>query len=418
MIRDVFSSIWHNKARTLLILALNTLTFFLALLTLTNSFAFYTQNADVRKLFRNDMDNTYRVDAVKIENEDNIGADFKELKAFVNEQGNAVCGAYDIVGTYFDELTDNSDFIELNKKAYVGTNYESYPSTVDVVYIDTEILQIVNFELLENDFQPIEKDGELYLPLYAGTDFEEILSIGDTLTTSSAGEKYIIAGFLENKKWLDDNDAVTMPPVPLNHMFLAQFSEAEKHLSVNDFNMLHHSTVGKIFMNCSENVADEFNARAAKKGIKFNVVSLAEFTELWKTNYKEVSRQNLFLAVTVLICSAISIVSTLCVNVLLKKKEYGVKIAFGSTKEKIILSFCLEMLFLNIISGVIAFELSYRSFAGNIIQSYREIYLRTLCSASLLCLIGLMVLLTVLVLFVPVKLLNRYNPASLIKEEE
>ncbi len=418
MIRDVLSSIRHNKARTLLILALNTLTFFLALLTLTNSFAFYTQNADVRKLFRNDMDNTYRVDAVKIENEDNIGADFEELKAFVNEQENAVCGAYDIVGIYFDELTDDPEFIALNKKAYAGTKSESYPFTADVVFIDPEILQIVNFELAENDFQPIEKDGELYLPLYAGTDFKEILSIGDTLTMSRVGEKYIVAGFLENKKWLDDNDAVTMPPVSLNHMFLAQFSELEKRRSVQDLNMIHHSTVGKIFMNCSKSVADEFNSRAAKKGIKFNVVSLAEFTELWEANNEEILRQYLFLAVIVLICSAISIVSALCVNVLLKKREYGIKIAFGSTKERIFLSFCLEMLFLNIISGAAAFGLSYRSFAGNIIQSYREIYLRTLCSTSLMCLIGLMILLTVLVLLVPVKLLERYDPALLIKEEE
>ncbi len=418
MIRDVFSSIWHNKTRTLLILALNTLTFFLALLTLTNSFAFYTQNADVHKLFRYDMDNTYRVDAVKIENEENIGADFEELKAFVNEQENAVCGAYDIVGIYFDELTNNPEFIELNKKTYVGTKFESYPLTADVVFIDPEILQIVNFELAENDFQPIEKDGELYLPLYAGTDFDEILSIGDTLTMSRVGEKYIVAGFLENKKWLDDNDAVTMPPASLNHMFLAQFSELEKQRSVNDLNMIHHSTVGKIFLNCSKNVADEFNARAAEKCIKFNVVSLAEFTGLWTTNNEEVLQQYLFLTVIVLICSTISIVSALCVNVLLKKKEYGIRIAFGSTKERIFLSFCLEMLFLNIISGAAAFVLSYRSFAGNIIQSYREIYLRTLCSTSQVCLIGLMMLLTVLVLFVPVKLLNRYDPASLIKEEE
>lgn len=418
MIGDVLSSIRHNKIRTLLILTLNTLTFFLALLTLTNSFAFYTQSADVRKLFRYDIDNTYRVDALKIENEDNLGADFEELKAFVNEQEDAVCGAYDIVGIYFDELTNNPDFIALNKNTYAGTKYERQPMTVKVVYIDTEILQIVNFELTEDDFRPIEKEGELYLPLYAGTDFDGILSVGDTLTTSNVGEKYIVAGFLENKKWLDDNDAITMPPVSLNHMFLAQFSELEKQRSVQDLNMIHHSTVGKIFMNCSKSVADEFNARAVEKGIKFNVSSLANFATLWKTNNEEVLRKYLFLAVIVLICSAISIVSTLCVNVLLKKKEYGIKIAFGSTKERIILSLCFEMLFLNIISGAAAFGLSYRSFAGNIIQSYRDIYLRTLCSTSLVCLIGLMMLLTILVLFVPVKLLKRYNPAVLIKEEE
>lgn len=418
MIREVFSSLRHNKARTILILILNTLTFYLALTTLTNSFAFYTQIADVRKLFRDDTDNTYRIDAVNIENEDNIGADFEKLKSFVNAQENAVCGAYDIVDTYFDELTENFAFAELNQKAYIGTKYEGSPTIADVVFIDTEILQILNFELTENDFQPIEKNGELYLPLYAGMDFNEILSVGDKLTMSNSGEKYIVSGFLDNKEWLDDNDPITMPPVSLDHMFLTQFSEREKQLSVNDFNMIHHSTVGKIFMNCSPNIAAEFNARAAEKGIKFKVTSISNFTELWKSNNESYIKQLFFLTVIVLICSAISIVSTLCVNVLLKKKEYGIKIAFGSTVDRIILSLCLEMLSLNVISGIAAFGLSYRSFAGNIIQSYCEIYLRTLCTTSLLCLIGLTALLTILVLFVPVKLLKRYNPASLIKEEE
>lgn len=83
-----------------------------------------------------------------------------------------------------------------------------------------------------------------------------------------------------------------------------------------------------------------------------------------------------------------------------------------------ILSLCIEMLFLNVISGIAAFGLSYRGFAGSIIQSYREIYLRTLRSTSLLCLIGLTVLLMILVLIVPVKLIKRYDPASLIREEE
>ena len=129
-------------------------------------------------------------------------------------------------------------------------------------------------------------------------------------------------------------------------------------------------------------------------------------------------RQYLFLAVIFFICSPISVISTLSVNVLLKKKEYGIKIAFGGTKGKIIISLCLEIFLLNIISGIIAFGLSYRSFADNIIQSYREIYLRTLCSISLPLLIGLIAILIAMVLIIPIKLLKQYDPCVLIKEEE
>lgn len=418
MIREVFSSLWHNKARTALILALNTLTFFLALTTLTNYFAFYTQLSEVRGMFRGDLNNIYRVNAVVIENEDNIGSDFEELKSFVNAQQNSVCGAYDVVGTYFDELNDNPEFISLNQKAYAGKQYDGYPAIARVVYIDLEILETVNFELTESDFQPIEKNGELCTPLYAGKDFDGILSVGDILTMSRGGEKYIVAGFLSNKKWFNGSDPVVIPPISLDHALFAPFSELEKQISVNDFNMIHQSTVGKFFLNCPKEVADKFNAMAVEKGIKFKVTSLYDSIELWKSNNEKYLRDDLFLSVIVLICSAISIVSALCVNILLKKREFGIKIAFGGTKEKIISSLCLEMLFLNLISGIIGFALSYRGFAGNIIDIYREYYLKTLCTTSLLCIIGLIVILVMLILLVPVKLLKRYDPAVLIKEEE
>ena len=419
MMWEIISSVWHNKVRTLLILVLNSLTFFLALSTLTNNFAFYTQLSDIKNMFRYDPKNIYRVDAVKIENEDNLGTDFEELKAFVNAQENAVCGAYDVVGSYFDELTDDPQFVALNKKAYIGKKYEKFPSIVAVVYIDVEILEIVDFKLTADDFDPVVINEELYTPLYAGKDFEGVLSLGDILTLSGVGEKYIVAGFLDNEKWFDNSDSITMPRVSLNHMFFAPFSEMEKGLSLYSLNTVHSSTVGKIFMNCDKSIAVEFNMRAAEKGIKFNVPSIYDFTETWKASKQYILNNNLFLTVIVLVCSMISIVSTLCVSILLKKKEYGIKIAFGCTKGKIIFSLCGEMLFLNLVSGIIAFIFCYRSFAENIIGSYhRDIYLRTLCSTSLLCLIGLVIVLMVLVLFIPVKLLKQYDPAVLIKEEE
>lgn len=415
MIREVFSSIRHNKWRTALILVLSVITFFLLLITLTNSFAFYTQIAEVEKLFLSDTDYIYRVKGQYIENEDTIGVDFEELKAFVNAQENAVYGAYDVVGTSFDELADNSEFISLNQKAYKGTGREAFPEAAEVVFVDTEILQMVNFYLTENDFLQIEKDGELYTPLFAGKDFAGILSVGDTLTMSECGEKYIVSGFLYDKKWFNNSDPITMPPISLDHRFFAPFSELEKQLSENRYNMIMHSTVGKIFMNCSEDIAEEFSSLAMDKGIKFDVASISDFTKEWEDiNHKNL-RASFFLTVTVLICSAISMISTLCVTVLLRKREYGVRIAFGSTKSRIVSLLCLEILLLNLIAGGIAFIFGYLNYAGEIISIYREVYLKTLCTTSLAALILLILFLTALILFIPVVILKRYNPAILIK---
>lgn len=417
MLSDAFKSIWKNKLRSVLFLILTALTYFLVLTSLTDCFSFYTQLSDARGFFRDARD-TYRVDAVHIENEDSIGKDFEELKAFVNGCEDSVCGAYDIVGEYFDELMGNSEIIEMNKKFYAGSKSERFPEIIETVFIDIPILEILNFDLTDSEFKPVEIDGTVYSALYAGSDFEGILSVGDKLTLSGAGEKYIVMGFMEDKKWLDDNDPITMPQMSLNHMFLAPFSELEKQLSLNDFNMIHHATVGKIFMKCPAGTASEFNSRASEKGIKFRVTSIYDFTEDWKLKNEGILQMRFFLAAIVLICSAVSIVSILCVSILMRKREYGVRIAFGGTKKRIIISACIEMLILNLISASGAFALSYRSFAGNIIQSYRDIYLRTLCTMSLYILVILIIVFMAVTLTIPLNLLRRYNPAELIKEED
>ena len=53
-------SMLHNKGRTLLILLLSLLSFVLAMLTITNAFAFHTQKKMVLDLFLTDPDETYR----------------------------------------------------------------------------------------------------------------------------------------------------------------------------------------------------------------------------------------------------------------------------------------------------------------------------------------------------------------------
>lgn len=417
MLREVFSSIWHNKARAVLILLMMSLTYFLALVTLTNSFAFYTQISDVRRMFKTDLRETYRVDGFFIENEDSIGDDFEELKEFVNSKENSVYGAFQMTETYFDELENNSSLIELNRKIQGDVLFESWLSGSEVIFIDPEIFDIIDFDLSKDNFLPVEKDGELYPPIYAGKALEGIVSIGDVLTLSSLDEKYIVAGFFEGSRWLNENDPVVQPLRSAEYRFIARFSEAEKQIP-HYHNMSRHSTVGSTFLYCPPSVAEEFNKRAAEMGIKFKVTSLNDFIAEYQESNEQWLKELLFLAVIVLICSAVSIVSVLCVNVLLKKREYGIKIAFGSTEKRVILSLGIELLLLNSVSGIIGFAAAYRNYADDIIESIRDVNLRTLCTSSLPCLIALIIACAALVLFIPAVLLKRYDPAVLIKEEE
>lgn len=416
MMYKVFSAMGHSKMRVLLILLLSTITYTLAFMTLTNSFSFKTQISSVKNLFSSSLNTTYKIDVSYIENFDESGAALAELKAFVNQQDNTVCGAYDESGEYFDELRTNQEFISQNKKAYAGTLRAETPSIAEVCFFDTEILNLISAELSSKDFQPIEQNGVTYIPLYAGKDFEDVLSVGDILTLSRNGSKYVVQGFLSDIKWFNDSDPITMPVISLNHKFLVPFSEIDK-----TDNITQQSTIGKIFIVSTQDnqeIKDRVSERALQLGIKLRITSISDFISQWTEDNDEILRLNFFLTAIVLICSAISMVSTLCVTVLFNKKEYGIRIAFGTSKRQISHSLCMEMVILNVISGGFAFAYTYFNYAGSTIDSFREIYIHTLCSSSLIGLIVLASFLTVIVLLIPVIILRQYKPVELIKEDE
>ena len=402
MIREILLSMWRNRWRTLLILLLLTISFFLCFLALTNSFSFYRHISEVEKMFSVDTEDIYIVNAYEIEDFDNSGIDLTELKDFINQQNGCIAGAYDITNISFAELENNKAFIDLNRNKYA-----------DILYIDPEILQIVNFELSSKDMQPVEKDDKTYLPLYIGKDFASIIKKGDILTDKRTGVEYLVSGVLSDTKWFNDNDTIVQPAVSLNHMYVTSFSEADK---TDPYAM--QSTVGKIFLKCDKNIASRFIEKSLEKNMKLGISTVNDFIVEWKELYGEILRQNIFLAVIIVVCSVISVISTLCVTIVLKKKEYGIRIAFGSSIQQIILSYTVEMIVSSLISGIISFLFCYNNYASQEIDPFREIHLSTLCTTSLIYLSVIIILLLFIVMIIPAMILIKYNPAELIKEEE
>lgn len=413
MICNILLSMWHNKWRTLLILLLLTISFFLCFLALTNSFSFYMHISEVGKMFSVDTESVYIVNACEIEDFDNSGVDLTELKDFVNQQNGCIAGAYDVANVSFPELENNQEFIDLNKRAYTDTRMSDFPYLVDTLYLDPEMLQMVNFELSPDDIRPVEKDGKTYLPLYIGKDFENIVKKGDILTDTRLGVEYLVSGVLPETKWFNDNDAIVQPTISLNHMYVTSFSDADK---ADPMSM--QSTVGKIFLKCDENTADQFIEKSLQKNMKLGTATVHDYIEEWKQAYGDILRQNISMTIIVAVCSIISIISALCVTVVLKKKEYGIRIAFGSSIKQIILSYAFEMIILTIISGVIGFSLCYDSFANQLIDPFHKVHLETLCTSSLFYFIVILTFLLFIILFIPSIILLKYHPADLIKEEE
>lgn len=313
-------------------------------------------------------------------------------------------------------MIQNSDFISLNESAYAGTLRENTPEIVEVVFFDPEILELMNTDLTQEDFTPITNDSGEYLPLYVGQDYAEVLSINDTLTLSRNGAKYIVKGYLQDEVWFDDSDCITMPLTSLNHKFLAPFSVQDRTDSITQ-----QSTAGKILIYSGQddsNLISDLSNLALDLGIKLRITGITDYINSWSADNNDVLQLNYFLAAIVTLCSAISMCSALCVTVLLNKREYGVRIAYGSTIREISTSLGIEFILLNIISAVIAFFVVFSNFQSTSLSSFRSIYIETLCTTSLIGLVALILLLSAIVLFLPLNILSRYKPVELVKEED
>lgn len=416
MINRTISSLYKHKTNTLLVLALSIITYILILTTLTNSQSFNTQIKSVEEMFTEELDMIYRIDVSMIEDFDKSGINFNELKLYMNDILNMVCGSYDQSGEYFDELVDNYQYIELNKTLYKNTYRETTPNITDVVFIDIEILEMLNIQLTQKDFEAEIVNNQSYLPLYVGEYYKDIISIGDTLTLTRNGSNYVVKGFINDANWLNDSDSLTMPTTTLSNKFLAPFS------SIDEIDtMTQQSTIGKIFVQVDEEsqiYISNIEEKASELGIKIKLTSVTDFINKYKETNNLIIKNTFFLTFIVLICSSISIVATSSVTVLLKKKEYGVLFAFGATKQKIIIDFCKELILIKSIAFFIAYIYVYKSYSNIIISDFKQIYMRTLIDNSAKQLLLIMLFLLILILFIPITIISKYKPFELVREEE
>ena len=232
-----------------------------------------------------------------------------------------------------------------------------------------------------------EISNDEYLPVYVGYEYKNILSLETVLTLSRTNQKYVIKGYIQNEKWLNNDDFISFAPISLDNKFIIPFSELDKK-----DNITQESTNGKIFIYLGNNESDknkyiqEINTYAEENGIKLNITSVNELIDNYKNANQNIINSNIFLAIMVSICAITSIISTISILVLMRKKEYGIKIAFGYTKKKIIFSLITEVITLEFCSAFISYLIIYLKTLNNK-SVFNEVYLQTLGSSSIIYMI-------------------------------
>lgn len=415
MIRDILQTIKHNKIWSAIIIVLSIISFLISLNAFTNAVSLYTQVDMVKDTFKESMiDNIYTLKIVN--SKDNQAETITNIKNFISSLDEEIyTGAFYETGEYFNELETDSEYIRKNQTIYKNTYRENSPEISEVIYVDAQLFNMLDTNITASMF---EISNDEYLPVYVGYEYKNILPLETVLTLSRTNQKYVIKGYIQNEKWLNNDDFISFAPISLENKFIIPFSELDKK-----DNITQESTNGKIFIYLGNNESDknkyiqEINTYAEENGIKLNIISVNELIDNYKNANQNIINSNIFLAIMVSICAITSIISTISILVLMRKKEYGIKIAFGYTKKKIIFSLITEVITLEFCSAFISYLIIYLKTLDNK-SVFNEVYLQTLGSSSIIYMIIMLFLVCLLILILPLIIINHYEPSDLIRGGE
>lgn len=413
MIRKFIHSIYRDGTRILLTQCLLVVSFVLALITLTDSYSYLVQKKENEKLYAYDTDKIYRVDVMHVNENDfnQVGFGINQIKEGLKQELNIDVGAYYETTADFSELYSNAEYINRNKYLWAGEIDEQWSYLAKVFFVDPQLTSIIRSELDELSLQPVVVNGTEYFPIYAGKQYEGIFSIGDVLTLSRTGEKYVFSGYLDSMRWFG-YVPISDPPRILEDYFVAPFCNADETDSMTQLSTtsgIYAVPKGDVatFEKLAIDIADEYD-------IKLRIMSVDEIIAQWNDRMSELMGRYKKLTCTVIACAISSIIALLVVSVHIKRRNLGIRIAYGSSKKSEICSLFVGILVQFAFALLIAYLLILNSIMQSRADELIDVYVATLNRISLPVVGVMAIVMASIVCVVPTILIERYEPAELI----
>ncbi len=408
----IINGILRNKGLITIGAVLSFISFSLCFFSLTNNYALYEQMQEIRDVFSSDLDKTYVMEFSYVEDEASFAEDINAIKEKIRNDYHISCGAYEETWSSFDELSTNAEYLKCNENVLKDTFYADMPDCSDMIVMDTDMLNFVDVGITKDMLEPVSKGGEKFYPLFVGKGYKDIIKVNDVLTDCYYGNKYIVKGYLDDVNWFDSSDAFTFPVSDMNYKFLTSFSDKE----ISDYNM-QLNTVNKIYLKMdSADKIPEILQLASDKNLKISLTSIAEkFSTMKKENKERLDIQGRF-AFTVLLCSIMSVSTMFCTSILINRREYGIRLAFGESKMRLVVNMIGKILVILSIMAVIAYvavDHSYKAGAS----AFSYLYRLTLRNYAL-PIVALLIMVFILLSAVPpLLMINRLDLVQLIREE-
>ncbi|MDA1741253.1 ABC transporter permease [Bacillus cereus] len=303
----------------------------------------------------------------------------------------------------------NSMITDLKHKTF----HDERP-TIKTIFVDENYYKMLHLPLKpeegfsHDDFQ---KNSEEKTKVLMGSYFKKYFQAGDTINN-----QYTITGFLpENKFIVNNNTTNTYLKLDYAMILPMSFDRFEKYEAM--FLRLHQSTV--LYLQKGVDVKKlEESIQLKGNGGTFHLKSLGDEIneDVTLNGYSEIPQ--FIVGILFIVFSIVGIVVTTIVSILMRKREFGIKIAFGESKFGMFIQIVLE----NIIVAITGLGMSIAYFSwryGVLLQMSKDLKEATVLDFKLdmpiLFLVFLFLLLIIIVSNVTVFLfIRKLEPKTLI----
>lgn len=292
--------------------------------------------------------------------------------------------------------------------------YHDDRPTIKTIFVDENYYKLLHLPLkfeegfLHEDFQ---KNSEEKTKVLMGSYFKKYFQVGDTINN-----QYTITGFLPENKFIVNNNT-TNTYLKLDYAMIMPMSSNRYEKYEAMFLRLHQSTVLYLQKGADIKKLEESIQLKGNDGT-FYLKSLGEEINEGVTldSYSEIPQ--LIVGILFILFSIVGIVVTTIISILMRKREFGIKIAFGESKFGMFIQIVLE----NIIVAIVGLGMSLVYFSwryGTLLQMSKDIKTVTVLDFKLdmpiLFLVFLFLLLIIVVSNVIVFLfIRKLEPKTLI----
>ncbi|WP_416808088.1 ABC transporter permease [Bacillus thuringiensis] len=286
--------------------------------------------------------------------------------------------------------------------------------TITTIFVDENYYKMLQLPLKSEEgflHEDFKKNSEEKTKVLMGSYFKKYFQVGDTINN-----QYTITGFLPENKFIVNNNT-TNAYSKLDYVMIIPMSSnrVEKYEAM--FLRLHQSTVLYLRKDADVKKLEE-SIQLKGNGGTFYLKNLGDEIneDVTFNSYSEIPQ--LIVGILFILFSIVGIVVTTIISILMRKREFGIKIAFGESKFGMFIQIVLE----NIIVAIVGLGMSLVYFSwryGVLLQMSKDLKESTVLDFKLnmpiLFLVFLFLLLIIVVSNVIVFLfIRKLEPKTLI----